>query len=170
MTKLLDNPTLAPFMADVDEMGVPAPHAGRRHGAATGTLMGFTNAGDAVIRVATHGKSLVARSTATLTMRDVGHDVALVFEDGDPDRPIVLGVLQTVARVPERNVNSTSLPFELEIDREKIELRAKQEIVLRCGSASVTLKRDGRIIVRGTDILSRSTGLNRIKGGVVQIN
>jgi hypothetical protein len=62
------------------------------------------------------------------------------------------------------------LPFELEIDREKIELRAARQVVLRCGSASITLRRDGKIVLRGTDILSRSTGLNRIKGGAVQIN
>jgi hypothetical protein len=47
---------------------------------------------------------------------------------------------------------------------------AQDEIVLECGSASVTLRRNGRVIIRGTYIETKSDGTNRIKGGQVQIN
>jgi hypothetical protein len=53
---------------------------------------------------------------------------------------------------------------------ERLELVAEREIVLRCGQASVTLTRAGKIILRGTYVLSRSSGVNRIAGGSVQIN
>lgn len=42
--------------------------------------------------------------------------------------------------------------------------------MLRCGKASITLTRSGKIILRGTYISSRSSGVIRIKGGSVQIN
>ena len=53
---------------------------------------------------------------------------------------------------------------------ERLELIAEREIVLRCGEASLTLTRAGKIILRGTYVLSRSSGVNKIKGGSVQIN
>ena len=49
-------------------------------------------------------------------------------------------------------------------------LSAEQEIVLHCGDASVTLTKAGKIILRGAYLLSRSSGVNRIKGASVQIN
>jgi hypothetical protein len=49
-------------------------------------------------------------------------------------------------------------------------VQAAEELVLRCGDASITLTRAGKIILRGTYLLSRSSGVNRIKGGSVQIN
>jgi hypothetical protein len=59
---------------------------------------------------------------------------------------------------------------EAAVDNNRIELEGKDELVLRCGQASITLRRNGRVIVRGTYVESRSKGTNRIKGGVVLIN
>lgn len=53
---------------------------------------------------------------------------------------------------------------------ERLELTAEKEIVLRVGDASITLTRAGKIVLRGTYVLSRSSGVNKIKGGSVQIN
>jgi hypothetical protein len=43
-------------------------------------------------------------------------------------------------------------------------------MVLQVGKASITLTKDGRIVIRGADVLTRSSGSNRIKGGSVSIN
>lgn len=59
---------------------------------------------------------------------------------------------------------------ELESDGERLVLTAEREIVLRCGRASLTLTRAGKVLIRGAYVLSRSSGVNRIKGGSVQIN
>ena len=59
---------------------------------------------------------------------------------------------------------------EAEAVPDRLELVARREIVLRCGNASITLTRAGKIILRGTYVLSRSSGVNKIKGGSVQIN
>ena len=45
-----------------------------------------------------------------------------------------------------------------------------REIVLRCGEASITLTRAGKVLIRGTYILTRSSGANRVKGAAVEIN
>jgi hypothetical protein len=111
------------------------------------------------------GRSVAARSTAALSVENLGRQVALMFEAGDPARPIVLGVIQQ----PGELMNSRKV-VEVERDGERLEITAAKEIVLRCGEASLTLTEAGKIILRGTYLLSRSSGVNRIKGGSVQIN
>ena len=49
-------------------------------------------------------------------------------------------------------------------------ITADDEITLRCGESSITLTAAGKIILRGKYIVSRSSGVQRIKGGSVQIN
>lgn len=61
--------------------------------------------------------------------------------------------------------NSTTL-----VDGKKVVIEAKDEIVLKCGDASITLTKAGKIMIRGKYLLNRSTGVNRILGGSVQVN
>jgi len=57
-----------------------------------------------------------------------------------------------------------------QVDDQRVELTAEREIVLRCGDASITLTRAGKVIIKGAYILSRSSGYNKIKGAAVDIN
>ena len=41
---------------------------------------------------------------------------------------------------------------------------------VRCGESSLTMKRDGKIVVKGRTIVSRASRVNKIKGGSVAIN
>jgi hypothetical protein len=61
-------------------------------------------------------------------------------------------------------------PLEVKLDGQSVILEAEQELVLRCGKSSITLTRAGKVLMRGAYLLSRSSGVNRIKGGSVQIN
>ena len=114
-----------------------------------------------------------ARSTVALGQNDVGREVVVMFEGGDAAKPIVVGLIQPPtsaqsAAAPERP--STLSAVEAKLDGEQIVLSAEREIVLRCGQASITLTRAGKVLIRGAYLLSRSSGVNRIKGGSVQIN
>jgi hypothetical protein len=42
--------------------------------------------------------------------------------------------------------------------------------VLRCGEASITLTKAGKILIRGTYVLSRSSGVNMVKGATIHLN
>ncbi|WP_335944809.1 DUF6484 domain-containing protein [Pseudomonas sp. G166] len=105
---------------------------------------------------------LVARTTTPLAREDIGAQVALMFEAGDLTRPLVIGRIQ---RLPQ-----TATPAVTHLDGERLEFTAEREIVLRCGKASITLTREGKVLIRGTYLSNRSSGVNRIKGGSVQIN
>ena len=60
--------------------------------------------------------------------------------------------------------------IEADIDGRRVKIVARDEIVLECGEASITLRRNGRIIIKGTYVETCSEGTNRIKGGQVRIN
>ncbi len=60
--------------------------------------------------------------------------------------------------------------IEADVDGRRVRLVAKDEIVLQCGAASVTLRRNGKVIIRGTHVETYSEGTNRIKGAHVKIN
>lgn len=108
-----------------------------------------------------------AHSTTQFTTNDVGKEVALLFEGGDLHKPLIIGKIQhaSAEKLIHNGEHTTA-----EMDGEHIVLSAKQNITLKCGKASVTLTKSGKIILRGAYLLSRSSGVNRIKGGSVQIN
>ncbi len=106
-----------------------------------------------------------AQSTILFSQEDVGREVALLFENGDPRHPLIIGRIQH----PD-NRRLERPPLTAEVDGERLLLQADKEIVLKCGKASITLTKAGKIILRGTYLLNRSSGVNRIKGGSVQIN
>jgi hypothetical protein len=102
-----------------------------------------------------------------LRCEHIGHDVTLMFENGDPQRPIVTGRIRTPEPWP-----TSGRPAELEVDADghRLTLTAKDQLVLRCGKASITLTKAGKVLVEGTYVSSRAMGVNRLKGGSVQIN
>jgi len=131
-------------------------------------LTGFNEQGEPLVDFPSNpaGKPLAAISTVVLDAAFTGRECVLAFEDGDAQRPILMGLTQA----PLRSDSDVSPPVELVLDRKRIVLNAGEEIALRCGKASITLTRAGKVLIRGAYLLSRSSGVNRIKGGSVQIN
>jgi hypothetical protein len=84
----------------------------------------------------------------------------LFLEDGDALRPVLMGLVQ--AALPAQGT------LVLEMDR--IVLQGHSEVQLRCGQASVTMRADGKVVVKGTELVSRASATNKIRGATVQIN
>jgi hypothetical protein len=149
------------------------PEARDRRGEVTvGVLVGFGASGEPLVDHPENpsGAPLPARFTVPLGPADVGREAALLFEGGDPGKPILLGLLRVSAPVSARAEPARVEEVEVRRDGETIVLSAEREIVLSCGKASITLTRAGKILIRGAYVLTRSAGVNRIQGGSVQIN
>jgi hypothetical protein len=101
-------------------------------------------------------------------------EVLLTFESERSDRPIVVGFLTpTTSAAPAMSTGEApdSTPsLEALVDGKRVVIEGEDEIVLKCGLASVTLRRNGRVVVRGTYVETRANGVNRIRGGTVEIN
>lgn len=126
-------------------------------------LAGFDESQRPLVQVpgSAGGDPVPARQSCLLGVTDLGREVILTFENGDPMRPIIVGLLQSPGAVPAVRVSP---------DGERLEIAAEHEIILRCGKASITLTQAGKILIRGAYLLSRSSGANRIKGASVEIN
>jgi hypothetical protein len=94
------------------------------------------------------------------------------FEAADAARPILIGLVAPIAPTPEPTHAQASAPFvvEADADGQRVRVEAQEEVVFQCGKASLTLKRNGRIVLRGSYVETRASGTNRIRGGNVRIN
>ncbi len=154
-------PTLLELLAEAADAS-PPPLATRVDGIVIGRVASVDAAGVArVTFVGAPEEGFLARALVPLAERDQGHEVALMCEGGDPRRPVVLGKI--VSPLAPEATHAIA-------DGRRVEITAQEEIVLRCGEASLTLTRAGGIVIRGAYLLSRSSGVNRIQGGTVEIN
>jgi hypothetical protein len=131
-------------------------------GTVTGTLVGFHHSGEPLIRVPGQHPAcgVRARTCVSLRQSDIGRTVVLAYNAPSQELPIVLGLVMSPQ---ERSA-------EVEIDSKTIVLAGHETIVLRCGDASITLNRDGKVVIRGKHIVTHASGVNRIRGGSVQLN
>jgi hypothetical protein len=89
------------------------------------------------------------------------NDVVLVWlPDADLEEGVILGRLGARKAAPARPPEP---PAELVIE-------ATSQLTLKCGSGSITLRGDGKVLIKGKDLVSHAQRMNRIKGGGVAIN
>ena len=124
--------------------------------------------------VDTHGTISVALHEGDVTLACVvlqaGHD-PLLYAEGDevlvwrdpgtPGRGVILGRIGATHAVPV--LESDAMPDELVLE-------ARQNLVLKCGDGSITLRADGKVLIKGKELVSHAQRMNRIKGGAVSIN
>ena len=84
-------------------------------------------------------------------------DILLLLPLPGAERPVVLG---RVGRFPA--------PGEALV--QNLVIAAAETLTLRCGESSVDLRADGKLMVRGDDVLVRAKGTQRIRAGTVAIN
>jgi uncharacterized protein DUF6484 len=142
----------------------------RISGVIVGELVGMADGGRTPLVVypgQPGSAAIAARSVVDLRGAHIGKPVVLVFQGGDPEVPIVLGVVRAAEAWP---LDQKPGQVEVEADGERLTVTAKEELVLRCGEASITLTKAGKVLIHGRYVSSRSSGVNRIKGGSVHIN
>jgi hypothetical protein len=121
----------------------------------------------------------------------------LLFENGDARLPIVVGLIQpnpgaallgalltppskavapVATGIPASRAASPvvvpagAAPVEARVDGKRVVLEGRDEVTLKCGDALITLRRDGKVILRGAYVETTASGVNRIRGGSVKIN
>ncbi len=148
------------------------PQRSRPEGMVVGQIRGFDENGSALVlwQGLREESPQPSQTTVPLGQQDLGREVVLAFVTVDHVlRPIIMGFLQKPSPLP----CTRSAPVQgwnVQSDGKRMVLSAQEEIVLCCGKASITLTKAGKVLLEGDYVLSRSSGVNRIKGGSVQIN
>lgn len=106
--------------------------------------------------------ALPARSMAELSSDMIGSEVALLFEDGDARKPLIVGRIVEPSRKAQ--------PPQIIRDGERVRIVGEERIELRCGKATILMESDGRITIRGTYVTSQASAANRIRGGSIDLN
>jgi hypothetical protein len=88
-----------------------------------------------------------------------GRPIMLGFLEGRADSPVIMS-LASMTEPPR--------PAPAPVATEVIE--AREELVLRCGDATISLRADGTIKILGRDVTSWARRRQRIRGGSVAIN
>ncbi|MCY1034024.1 DUF6484 domain-containing protein [Corallococcus sp. BB11-1] len=145
----------------------------------TGWLVGFEAGRILVDFPGNHRGPLPARTAVALEPGVLAHAAAqrqeavLLFAGGDPSRPLLMGLLQPERLTPLIDAlldTPPAAPKEVHLDGRRVVLEGREEVVLRCGKASLTLRRNGQVVLRGVNIRTEADEVQRIKGGKVQIN
>lgn len=110
-------------------------------------------------------EALPARSLCAIGDEHRGQQCALLFENGDPRAPLILGLLQHPVLSLQGDIDQARHSADGELH-----LHARHAIELHCGDASFRMSADGRIELRGSTLVSHATGLNRIRGASVKLN
>jgi hypothetical protein len=171
-TAMLESPPGSNLAANATKSGSPqAPTIDPRY-IVIGMLCGFAPSGQPLVDYSGNpaGRLLEGRSLVPIEALDVNRPAALLFEQADLWRPVIVGLLQAPVPASEPGKVEKGGGAMVEVDGDRLVISADREIVLRCGEASLTLTRAGKVLIRGNYLLSRSSGVNRIKGGSVQIN
>lgn len=170
-------------MPEAKESGT-LPHeteSTRLYGSRVGWVVGFEPTRGLLVDFEgnPHGP-LPALSTVPLEAQAVRQAVAsrqravLLFEEGDPRRPLLVGLVHPVSPTPlldallEPAAESTA--HTATVDGQRVVIEGKDEVVLVCGEASITLRRNGRVLIKGVQLETSASGRNRIRGGSVEIN
>jgi hypothetical protein len=137
---------------------------GAGHGCVCGRVVGFSEDLRPLVEYPGRQSAPVPARTLTHCRDDVhkGSEVLLLFERQYPASPIIAGVFS--------NAPAREAPLKLSVDGKRVTLEAHDEIALKCGQSSIVLRGDGKIVIKGAEIVSRASGTNKVRGACVKIN
>lgn len=93
---------------------------------------------------------------------------ALVVRVGESNDWMLVGLVRE--RLPQRLRNAGPGDVEVRLDGDKLVFEAGRAIELRCGHSSLTLRKDGKIVLKGDYVVSASRGPNKIRGATISLN
>ena len=90
---------------------------------------------------------------------NAGDPVLVIAPSSAQDKGVILGL-----------VGPYRPPAQISGPAEHLTVEASESLALKCGDGSIELRKDGKVLVKGKDIVSYATRVQRIKGGTVSIN
>lgn len=148
-----------------------------------GVVLGFSDDGSVLIQLNDSGNMVSCHALCTNRDNplkvDVNDKVLVAQGSSENGTCYILGLIGIPA-----NTNRTSTetakkveeivlpqkPVTATVDGKRVKITAEEEIMLTCGEGSIHIMKDGKITLRGTDLISRASRTNKIRGAAVRIN
>jgi hypothetical protein len=111
-------------------------------------------------------------TTASGELRVVpGDEVVYWLPEQPNERGVVFGRIgESASPASPAVAEERPEPSEQPRTPDTLVLEARSGLTLRVGDASIEIRADGKILIKGTDLVSHAKRMNRIKGGAVAIN
>ena len=176
--------------SDSDELELSSPR--EKHPQIDQIILGYVSGTDAQSRplvsfvYAGQKYQVPALVTGAVSSKVKARQVALSFVGGDLHSPIILGEVYSPLSDMLSNMEIAEKPFSdreqteddadtlqgqpVIVDGQRVVIEGSEQVQLKCGDASITLTKAGKILIRGKYLLNRASGVNRIVGGSVQVN
>ena len=127
-----------------------------------GVVIDLPDTGEVVVAVNAFPRSQLACDiliSSSPIQIGLGDEVLVHCPAKSSERAVVLGRVGRLSRSKEAGEPEKHIAIE-----------ASESLTLKCGESSVQLRKDGKVMVLGKDVLTRAKRTARIKGGSVAIN
>ena len=146
-------------------------------GPVMGTIATVNPDGRPVVQFEGSAMPVIARVAASMCASGsapaAGSSVILIFENGDRQLPVIVDFVRDSLAPPAVSQSFTQnqgFTSSFELNGKRVVLEGKEEIVLKCGLGSLTLRADGQVVIKGTRLLSKASETNKVRGASVSIN
>ena len=89
------------------------------------------------------------------------------------DYGVVLGVVEKYDNLDDKvakKLKKRDITQMTTLEDKVLHIKADDGLVIECGKSSIILTKEGKVQIKGNDLLSRARGMNKIKGAGVNIN
>lgn len=148
-----------------------------------GVVLGYSDDGMVIVRLNNSENmvscQLVIPNKDTSAKIDINDEVLVAQASSENTAYYILGIIGIPLNAVKNSSNenkekvetvSPRKPMTAIVDGKRIKITAEEEIMLSCGEGSIHIMKDGKIALRGTDLISRASRINKIRGAAVRIN
>ena len=86
---------------------------------------------------------------------------------------VVVGIIEKYSHIDDKvakKLKKKEVSQMTTLEDKVLHIKAHDGMVIECGKSTIILTKDGKVQIKGNDLLSRARGMNKIKGAGVNIN
>jgi len=122
---------------------------------------------------ATYPCHFLRTSAAILPKISSGDSVIYRVPELDEVNGVVLGIIESYTGIDDnvaKKLKKNDISQMTTLEDKVLHIKADEGLVIECGKSSIILNKDGKVQIKGIELLSRARGMNKIKGAGVNIN
>lgn len=113
--------------------------------------------------------------TTSGSLPEISIDDLVIYRvpEVNEEHGVVLGLIEKYATYSSKvakKLKKREIKEMTTLEDKVLHIKAHDGLVIECGKSTIILTKEGKVQVKGNDILSRARGMNKIKGAGVNIN